>query len=161
MELAGETGSDVPFCLAGGTMLAKGRGELLTELPEMPECFYAICKPKFSVSTPELFKKFDKISKQRHPDTAGLLRALEAGELSQVCRRMYNVFEDVDDRRMRTVAAIKNALLDHGALGAVMTGTGSAVFGVFSGREGAENAALALKREYSFAYVAENVKTLL
>lgn len=161
MELAGETGSDVPFCLAGGTMLAKGRGELLTELPEMPECFYAICKPKFSVSTPELFKKFDKSSKQRHPDTAGLLRALEAGELSQVCRRMYNVFEDVDDRRMRTVAAIKNALLDHGALGAVMTGTGSAVFGVFSGREGAENAALALKREYSFACVVENVKTLL
>ncbi len=161
MELAGETGSDVPFCLAGGTMLAKGRGELLTELAPMPECFYAICKPEFSVSTPELFKKFDRISKHRHPDTAGLLAALNAGELTQVCRRMYNVFEDVDDRRMRTVAAIKNELLDHGALGAMMTGTGSAVFGVFSGRESAESAALALKKDYPFACVAENVKTLL
>lgn len=161
MQLAGSGGSDVPFCLAGGTMLARGRGELLTELSPMPRCFYAVCKPEFSISTPELFKKFDKISKQHHPDTAGLLSALEAGALPQVCRRMYNVFEDVDDRRMRTVAEIKNRLLDHGALGAMMTGTGSAVFGVFSERKCAERAALALKKDYPFACVAENVETLL
>lgn len=161
LEIAGQTGSDVPFCLAGGTMLAKGRGELLTELPPMPECLYVICKPEFSVSTPELFKKFDQIHRHRHPDTAGLVNALEAGGLSQVCRRMYNVFEDVNDRRMRTVAAIKSALLDFGALGAVMTGTGSAVFGVFTDREAAGAAERELKNEYGFCCVAENVRTLL
>lgn len=161
LDIAGETGSDVPFCLRGGTMLAKGRGELLTELPPMPECLYVICKPEFSVSTPELFKKFDQIHRHRHPDTAGLIKALEDGELAQVCRRMYNVFEDVDDRRMRTVAAIKSALLDFGTLGAVMTGTGSAVFGVFTDRKAAESAAAALKNEYGFCCLAENVGTLL
>lgn len=161
LDIAGETGSDVPFCLTGGTMLAKGRGELLSELPPMPECLYVICKPEFSVSTPELFKKFDQIHRHRHPDTAGLVRALEDGELAQVCRRMYNVFEDVNDRRMRTVAEIKSALLDFGALGAVMTGTGSAVFGVFSDREAAEKANVTLKSEYGFCCTAENVGTLL
>lgn len=161
LDIAGQTGSDVPFCLVGGTMLAKGRGEILSELPPMPECMYVICKPEFSVSTPELFKKFDQIHRHRHPDTAGLVKALEDGELSQVCRRMYNVFEDVNDRRMRTVAAIKSTLLDFGAMGALMTGTGSAVFGVFNNREAAENAMKTLRSEYSFCCMAENVRTLL
>lgn len=161
LDLAGQTGSDVPFCLVGGTMLARGRGELLSELPPMPQCLYVICKPGFSVSTPELFKKFDQIHKHRHPDTAGLVKALEDGDLPQVCRRMYNVFEDVNDRRMRTVAAIKSALLDFGALGAVMTGTGSAVFGVFTDCDAAENAVKTLRSEYGFCCTAENVGTLL
>lgn len=161
LALAGESGSDVPFCLVGGTMLARGRGELLSPLTPMPRCFYVICKPAFSISTPELFKKFDRISKQCHPDTAGLIKALEDGDLSGICRRMYNAFEDVDDRRMRTVADIKSTLLDFGAPGAMMTGTGSAVFGIFSDKDAARTAADALKKEYDFCCVAENVGTLL
>ena len=159
-ELGAQVGSDVPFCVAGGTRLAKGRGELLTPLPPMPACTFVICKPEFSVSTPELFRKLDQLSRRRHPDTAGIVAALEAGDLGNVCRRMYNVFEDVDDRRMRTVSAIKSSLLDYGALGAVMTGTGSAVFGVFSGEAAAEEAARALKKEYAFCVTAQCVGEL-
>lgn len=148
--LANEIGSDVPFCVAGGTALAKGRGETLEALPDIPNCRFVICKPEFSISTPELFRKLDQTSLRAHPDTAGLIRAIETGDLPGMCRRMYNVFEDVDDRRLRTVAEIKSILLDYGALGAVMTGTGSAVFGVFASDAVTDEVCDVLRREYGF-----------
>lgn len=159
--LASGIGADVAFCVAGGTMLAEGKGELLSPLPEMPECSFVICKPEFSISTPELFKKLDSAPIRCHPDTAGLLQALGQGELNEICRRMYNVFEDVDDRRMRTIAEIKGKLLDKGALGAIMTGTGSAVFGVFEDAQCAQSAAQQLRAEYRFCYTAKPVKRIL
>lgn len=161
LALAGEVGSDVAFCLEGGTMLATGRGEQLQPLPPLPKCSFAIVKPGFSISTPELFRRIDSAPLRVHPDTAGLLAALEQGDLTGLCRRMYNVFEDTDDRRMRTVGQIKGRLLDCGALGALMTGTGSAVFGVFAEREAAEACCKELKKEYGFACAAEPVGALL
>ncbi len=155
--LSAEVGSDVPFCVRGGTALATGRGEKLESLPDMPDCDFIICKPDFSVSTPELFRKLDQCSARCHPDTAGIIEALNAGELGSICRRMYNVFEDVDDRRMRTVREIKGRLLDHGALGAVMTGTGSAVFGVFRPGAAPDAAVQELRREYGFCEKARCV----
>ena len=149
-KLSCAVGSDVAFCVAGGTALATGRGEKLEALPALPDCAFVVCKPEFSISTPELFRKLDQMPLRRHPDTAGLLSAIREGQLGQVCRRMYNVFEDVDDRRMRTVADIKSRLLDAGALGAVMTGTGSAVFGVFAPGQALEGVCAPLRREYGF-----------
>ena len=149
-KLSCAVGSDVAFCVAGGTALATGRGEKLEALPPLPDCAFVVCKPEFSISTPELFRKLDQMPLRRHPDTAGLVRAIREGQLAQVCRRMYNVFEDVDDRRMRTVADIKSRLLDAGALGAVMTGTGSAVFGVFAPGQNLEGVCAPLRREYGF-----------
>lgn len=152
--IAGCVGSDVAFCVAGGTSLAKGRGEILTPLKAMPDCYIVICKPEFSISTPELFRKLDSSPMRHHPDTQGILQALEDGELRELCMRMYNVFEEVDDRRMRTVSEIKSALLDHGAMGAIMTGTGSAVFGIFTDEEHANEARDELKKEYKFCYIS-------
>lgn len=160
-KLAGDVGSDTAFCVKGGTMLAEGRGEILTELPRFPECYFVVCKPDFSISTPELFKKIDASPIKAHPDTAGIIKALHEGKLTDICRRMYNVFETVDDRRMRTVSEIKNKLLDFGALGSIMTGTGSAVFGIFNNEASAEKAKAELKKDYRFCYVAEPVDKLL
>ena len=154
-------GSDVAFCVAGGTALAQGRGELLTRLPDMPECHFAICKPSFSISTPELFRSIDSVPLRHHPDTAGILESLDRGELEGICRRLYNVFEDVNDRRIKTVGEIKSRLLDCGAAGAVMTGTGSAVFGIFADEGAAQKARDALSREYRFCCTAKPVKTLV
>ena len=156
-----EVGSDVAFCLLGGTALASGRGEILQPLKALPPCAFVVCKPDFSISTPELFRKLDEAKLSCHPDTDGLLAALEKGDLDGLCRRMYNVFEDVPDRRMRTIRAAKGALLDCGALGALMTGTGSAVFGVFRDAAAAEKACETLKREYRFCRTAEAVGALL
>jgi 4-diphosphocytidyl-2-C-methyl-D-erythritol kinase len=161
MKLAGETGSDVAFCLLGGTALAEGRGEVLTPLRPFPDCCFVICKPEYSVSTPELFQALDRMKIRVHPDTQGLLKAIEAADLKQICRRMYNVFEDVPDRRMKTVAEIKQKLMNAGAEGAVMTGTGSAVFGIFQDENTAESAARLLRKEYLFSVTAIPKETLL
>ena len=160
-ELAQQVGSDVAFCVAGGTALAEGRGEKLTDLPDLPDCCFVICKPSFSISTPELYKKLDSAPVRIHPDTPGLLTAVRAGDLSSLCRRMYNVFEEIDDRRLRTVAELKSRLLDHRAMGAMMTGTGSAVFGVFRRPEEAEAACAALRGTVPFCCTARPVGRLL
>lgn len=155
--LAAEIGSDVAFCIAGGTALARGRGEILEDLPAMPPCFIAVCKPGFSISTPELFRKLDQKSLRQHPDTEGMLAALRDQNLREMGLRMYNVFEDVDDRRLRAVTEIRSVFQDYGALGAMMTGTGSAVFGVFSEREAAEKSMEQLRKEYGYCRIAEPV----
>ncbi len=158
--LAEQVGSDVAFCIAGGTQLARGRGEVLEDLPPLPDCRLVVCKPGFSISTPDLFRKLDEVSLRRHPDTAGMLTALENGDLREISIRLYNVFEDVQDRRMRQVSEIKGRLLDHGALGAIMTGTGSAVFGLFRDPAAADCCAAEMKKECRFCHTAEPVPRL-
>ena len=148
-EMGAKAGSDVPFCVLGGTALAEGRGELLTPLSPLPPCRVVICKPPFSVSTPQLFGRVNVRKIVRRPDTAGVIAALEAGDLAGVARRMYNVFEDVlEPRRYGEIASIKAALIDCGALGASMSGSGPSVFGLFDSRDSAQNACARLRETY-------------
>lgn len=136
-------GSDVPFCLVGGTALAGGRGELLTELPPMPDCGILIIKPDFSVSTPALFAALDCCRVTARPDTGAALAALSSGDLKALSGSMVNVFEEaLPEAERRIVVDIKSSLLSAGACGACMTGTGSAVFGVFPTLDGAKEADL-------------------
>ena len=161
MALAERTGSDVAFCVLGGTALAEGRGEILTPLRDMPDCTIVICKPDYSISTPELFRAIDREKLRVHPDTAGILEAIREGNLAQICRRMYNVFEDVPDRRMKIIGGIKTRLINKGAEGAVMTGTGSAVFGIFTDENTAKKACSAMAKEVPFTCLAKPIGALL
>ena len=152
-------GSDVPYCVLGGTALAEGRGEVLTPLSALPHCHVVICKPAFSISTPELFRAVDGVRLRCRPDTDGVLAALEAGDLGGVARRMYNVFEDVLPPRQRTeVAAIRSALVQHGALGANMSGTGPTVFGLFDDADRARSAWEELRQTYRDVFLTETVE---
>ena len=161
-EIGALVGSDVPYCVGGGTALAEGRGELLTPLPALPHCLVVLCKPSFSVSTPELFRALDGCRIRRRPDTAGLIDALTAGDLPGVARRMYNVFEDVlPQRRYQEVCAIKNSLIQHGALGASMSGTGPTVFGLFDRQQAAEDARAALAPIYRETFLVESMGSLM
>jgi len=144
-EIGALVGSDVPYCVRGGTALAEGRGERLTDLPPLPPCFLVVCKPACSVSTPELFGLVRTKRLRCHPDTAGLLSALEHGDLEAASHRFYNVFEDVLPRRYSQVFEIKGALLERGAMAASMTGSGPSVFGLFRDEEPARQAAEALE----------------
>lgn len=144
-EIGARVGSDVPYCVLGGTALAEGRGEILTPLPPLPPCWVVVCKPDFPVSTPELFAQADRVKLRCRPDTQGLLSALEAGDLGGVARRMYNVFEDVMPPRLYVrVAELKNELIQRGALGACMSGSGPTAFGLFHREETAREARDAL-----------------
>lgn len=132
LELCAGIGSDVAFCLVGGTKRAAGRGEVLSALPPMPECTAVLVKPAFSVSTPELFRAIDGCGICARPDAGKMAAALGRGDLEGVCREVGNVFEaalPADERLV--VERIKGALLGSGARAASMTGTGSAVFGLF------------------------------
>jgi len=151
-------GSDVPYCVLGTTALAEGRGEILTPLPSLPKCWVVVCKPDFPVSTPELFARIDRCKVRCRPDTAGMLQALEQGDLQGVARRMYNVFEDVlPDRQRSRVLDIKNTLVQYGALGANMSGTGPTAFGLFRTEDEAKKAYDQLKEQYQETYLAETV----
>lgn len=155
-------GSDVPYCVGGGTALAEGRGEVLTPLPPLPRCHVVLCKPAFSVSTPELFRALDGCRIRRRPDTAGLTEALAAEDLPGVARRMYNVFEHVlPQRRYQEICAIKNSLIQHGALGASMSGTGPTVFGLFDRQQAAEDAWSALRAQYQETFLVESMGPLM
>ena len=100
-----------------------------------------LCKPEFSISTPALFAKIDSVKLRCRPDTQGAIAALEAGDLAGVARRMYNVFEDaLPERQHARVNDIKNALIQCGALGASMSGTGPTAFGLFSNESLAQEA---------------------
>lgn len=159
-DLALAVGSDVPYCITGGMMLAEGRGEVLSPLPELPGGWIVICKPPFSVSTAELFGRIDKRRITAHPDTQGLCAALRAGDLCGVARRMYNVFEEALPRSSAEIGSIRGTLLGAGALGAVMTGTGSAVFGVFEDRAAAAAAHDGLSRTYRECFLVRPVDRL-
>ena len=156
-KIGEQVGSDVPYCVLGGTALAEGRGETLTFLPPLPHCHIVVCKPSFSISTPQLFSRVNVRKIVRRPDTAGVIAALEAGDLAGVARRMYNVFEDVlDPRRMGEISSIKAALIDCGALGASMSGSGPAVFGLFDSLDQAQNAAGCLKKSWQDVFLCES-----
>ena len=140
-KIGEQVGSDVPYCVAGGTALAEGRGEILMPLPPLPKCWVVLCKPEFSISTPALFAKIDSVRLRCRPDIQGVLAALEAGDLAGVARRMYNVFEDALPERQRArVSDIKNTLIQCGALGASMSGTGPTAFGLFDSESCAREA---------------------
>ena len=158
--LGRELGSDVPYCLAGGAALGVGRGDELTPLAPMPDCAVVICKPWFPISTPALFQRIDQEKLRCHPDTEALCGALARGDLPSLARRMYNVFEDVLPRRCAAVLEIKRKLLELGALGAVMTGTGSAVFGLFDDDDAAHRAQETLHAEYRDCFLARPVQTV-
>ena len=153
-------GSDVPFCIDGGTSLAEGRGEILTDLPALPKCTILICKPPFSCKTPVLFGRVQCDKIRARPDTEGIIRALAQANLSGVARRMYNVFEDVLTKERKQVQDIKNIMLDNAVLGTVMTGSGPSVIGIFENSFSARNSFEHLKKSYAECYLSETVERL-
>lgn len=154
-RIGGLIGSDMPFCIRGGACLAEGRGDRLTDLPPLPPCWIVICKPDFGVPTSELFARVDGIAFRNRPDTGGMIRALEAGDLAGVTVRLCNVFEEVLPPSCGEVFQIKDRLLTLGAMNAAMSGSGPAVFGVFQNRDMAAKAAEALGERYAQTFLTK------
>lgn len=125
-------GADVPFAVKGGCALARGVGERLTALsPGLGDCRIVIAKPGGGISTPEAYARYDAAVDPAHRDSGDMLSALTGGDPAAAGRALFNVFEQVTGASR----AIKKTMLDHGALGAVLSGSGSAVAGLFRGPE--------------------------
>lgn len=131
-------GADVPYCIQGGTALSEGIGEVLTKLPDTPDCFLLIAKPDIDVSTKYVYENLHANELQYHPDIDGMREAIEAGNLQGVTERMENVLETVTVQKYPVIEEIKNFMKENGARNALMSGSGPTVFGVFHTQEEAQ-----------------------
>lgn len=145
MDRAVNIGADVPYCVMRGTALAEGIGEKLTRITPVPDCFVLIGKPGINVSTKAAYEslQLDKIT--THPDIDGMIKDIECGNLLAMTEKMGNVFEPGIIGKYPVIGAIKELMEAHGALKAMMSGSGPTVFGIFDDRKKMEAAAAALR----------------
>ena len=147
MERGVKIGADVPFCIMRGTALAEGIGEVLTPLPAMPHCSLVIAKPKIHVSTKFVYGNLKANELKEHPDIDGQVQALREGSLEQLVAKMGNVLETVTVSAYPVIDEIKKTMLKNDAMGAMMSGSGPTVFGVFEREERAQEVCRLLKKE--------------
>ena len=140
MELGVRLGADIPYCIAGGTKLSEGIGEILTELPPMPECAIVLIKPGASASTAHVYQAVDELGGYHHPDIDGQIEALRAGDLRGLSERCENVLELVTGANLPVIGSIEDFLMGQGAIASCMSGSGPSVYGIFETREQAEMA---------------------
>ena len=145
MDRAVNIGADVPYCVMRGTALAEGIGEKLTRITPVPDCFVLIGKPGINVSTTAAYEslQLDKIT--THPDIDGMIKDIECGNLLAMTEKMGNVFEPGIIGKYPVIGEIKELMEAHGALKAMMSGSGPTVFGIFDDRKKMEAAAAALR----------------
>lgn len=144
MERGVKIGADVPYCIMRGTALAEGIGEKLSQLPPMIKCPVLIAKPSINVSTKFVYENL-KLDSVVHPDMNRLIADIKAKDLHRISADMGNVLETVTIPAYPVIADIKENMLQHGAAGAMMSGSGPTVFGLFEDEHTAENAYEAMK----------------
>ena len=161
MEYGVRLGADVPYCVMRGTALSEGIGEILTPLPPMPSCYILLAKPGISVSTKYVYQNLKANELTDHPDIDGIVDSLKNGDLQGICDRLGNVLETVTIRDHPMIDEIKTFLIEQGASGALMSGSGPTIFGIFQEKSTARKA-LENMRQFPFikqAYVVEPFNT--
>lgn len=146
MERGVKIGADVPYCIMRGTVLAEGIGEILTPLSPMPKCHVLIAKPGIHVSTKFVYGGLHLDEMTVHPDIDGQAAAIKAGDLKETARLMGNVLESVTAAAYPVIDEIKAFMTQHGAVGAMMSGSGPTVFGLFEEERTAKRAYEKLRR---------------
>lgn len=156
-ELGVKIGADVPYCVMGKTALAEGIGEKLTVLPSMPDCLFLVAKPDINVSTKYVYAQLEHAQLEHehldagepyeHPDIDGMVQAIKEGSMEGILKRMGNVLESVTIPAHPVIGTLKERMMELGAEGSLMSGSGPTVFGVFRDEEKAQRAFLQLKEE--------------
>lgn len=156
-EIGAQVGSDVPFCVLCGTAMVEGRGEKLRKLPDLPDCFFVVCKPDFSSSTPELYRQLDASVIAHRPNNQAMESALLAGDLQKIADNIWNVFDPVVTKDHLELNYIKSIYNSYGAVAYQMTGSGSAVFAIVTEFEHAAVICNMLKDNYPQVFIAKPV----
>lgn len=147
MERGVRLGADVPYCIQRGTALAEGIGEKLSVLPPMPKCTILIAKPGISVSTKFVYENLhaNDLKPEQHPDVDSMIEAMRQKDLGLLCSRMGNVLETVTIPAYPVINEIKRTMMDNGAIGSMMSGSGPTVFGIFDYPAAAKQAVKAVR----------------
>lgn len=139
-EIGLRAGADVPFCIVGGTMLVRGIGEVMSPLPPLPDCYLVIAKTGEKSSTASLYAQYDKSGAKVRPDNGAMRAAIESGNIKTVAAGLCNVFEELVPQSR----PLKAKMLECGALGASLSGSGPSVFGIFESEKKAADCAKAI-----------------
>ncbi len=140
MKMAVKIGADVPYCILGGTALSEGIGEILTPLPDPPQCCLVIAKPDIYVSTKYVYENLRANELKHHPDIDAMVTSIKDKNLKKMAQLMENVLEKVTVSEYPIIEEIKDTMKRCGALNALMSGSGPTVFGIFESRENADKA---------------------
>jgi 4-diphosphocytidyl-2-C-methyl-D-erythritol kinase len=135
LEIGKSLGADGPYCLTRGTVLAQGIGEKLTRLNPCPQAYVVIARPNLVISTGEVFAMYKPESITHRPDTQAMIQAINDSDIQGVADNLSNVLETVTAKQFKVIEDLKEALINKGALGAVMSGSGPSVFGIFNSRD--------------------------
>lgn len=159
-EIGVTLGADVPYCIWGGTALSEGIGEKLSRVDAMPDCYILIAKPGISVSTAFVYKNLDLPALLKHPDIDGMLECLKEKDLTGICDRLENVLETVTIKEYPIIEKVKKHLMDQGAKGALMSGSGPTIFAIFEDKKTADDAMESLRsiEDIKQAYVVRPIQ---
>ena len=159
-KIGAEIGSDVPFCIIGGTCLAYGRGEKLKRLADLPSMPMILIKPRGSISTAWAYKTYDSEKNNEHPDNNAMCEAINFSDTDAVCQLMFNVMEKVAIKKYPAIAQYKKQMLDNGAIAAMMSGSGTAIFGITKTQEDAVKIADTFKDSGIQIFVTKTVSKI-
>ena len=142
MERGVKIGADVPYCILRGTALSEGIGEVLTSLSPVPQCQVLVAKPGINVSTKFVYENLhaNDLRPEQHPDIDGMIRAIKAQDLQGIADKLGNVLETVTVKEYPVIQEIKDKMLEFGAIGSLMSGSGPTVFGLFTNPKAAQEA---------------------
>ncbi len=147
-------GADVPYCVRGGSYLAEGIGEILTPLPPPPAAHILIAKPRIDVSTPHVYKQIDSIGIAFHPDIDGMIGAIREYDLKLMASKLGNVLRDATVKEHEIISVLEKRMCDLGAAGALMSGSGPSVFGLFRNSDLCMNAISVMREQFADTYFA-------
>ena len=156
IKLASKVGADVPFLIKGGTALAEGVGDVITTMNPIPKCSILIVKPTVSISTADAYGQYDSLFWKSENNVNFLMHYIEKGDLEKICCSLFNDFEKVVE--LATIKNIKEQIMMRGALTSCMTGSGSAVFGIYKNFEEADRAKIEFEKEGFLSFVCEPVE---
>jgi 4-diphosphocytidyl-2-C-methyl-D-erythritol kinase len=157
LNLAGQIGMDVPFFIDGGLCLAKGRGEKLTKLTPQPEIWFVLAVPSIKVSTAWAYNQLSISSlTTKLKENRIILDAIRSADAGKIGKQLFNRLEEVTMKRHSEIAELKEKMLSAGAGGALMSGSGPSVFGIFSAQRDAKRAGDILKNKEEGIYVAKS-----
>lgn len=157
IKLGVKIGADIPFCIVGGTALCEGIGEKITPLKSLRDKILVLVKPEFGVSTKEVYRKYDECKDVNHPDSEGLIKAVNDGNFNFAVDNMVNVLENVTSKEYEDISKIEAKALEYKALGTMMSGSGPTVFAFFKDEVEAQKYFDEMKKKYKQVFVVRTV----
>lgn len=161
IDISKPLGADIPFCIIGGTAVARGIGDKLTKISGLKETMILLVNPEIGVSTKFVYQSLNLDVIEKRPDTGKLVDAIQANDLNYIANNMVNVLETVTIKEYPLIDKIKEEMIQYGAIGSLMSGSGSTVFGIFDDESAIDNAEKEFRKQYNLVIRTKTVERMV